>query len=257
MNNKQFFREIGEIEEDLIEEARIAQKKPAQNKSSLHKRWIKLVTVAASIVFIVGIVSIGISMINARYNAFHLSLSKGNIHVYYTNNAPGSQQLNNLISLSEEELFTKCDTTIFKGTITEIKNIIINLNGDKIYRAIAKIKVSKVYRGNCNENDTISVLLPCPVSSNIWTEDSDTVSAMREGMTGIFMPIQYTEISTHVENGTTLYMKDIADYGLMDGQRFAFLETKKGLVFFRWAYESISNATTLDEVESYIKSMIK
>jgi len=114
-----------------------------------------------------------------------------------------------------------------------------------------------VYRGNCNENDTISVLLPCPISSHIWTEDSDTVSSMREGMTGIFMPIQYTESYTRIENGTTLYMKDIADYGLMDGQRFAFLETEKGLVFSKWAYESISNASTLDEVETYIQSMIK
>ena len=190
MNNKQFYREIGEIDEDLIEDARIEEARVAQKKRTLNKKWMKLVLGAASIVLVVGIAGTGISLINSRNNAFELTLSKGNIHVYYTNKEAGIQQDYNLVSLSEEDLFTKYDTTIFKGTITEIKNIIINMNEDKLYMAIAKINVSKVYRGNCNENDTISVLLPCPISSHIWTEDSDTVSSMREGMTGIFMPIQ-------------------------------------------------------------------
>ncbi|SEW22773.1 hypothetical protein [[Clostridium] fimetarium] len=251
MNNKQFYREIGEIHEDLIEEARIVQKKCSSNK-----RWIKLVTVAASVALIVGVAVIGISLINSRNNAFHLSLSKGNIQVYYTNNTSNLQEDYDLVSLSEEELFSKCDTTIFKGTISEIKNIIVNLNGDELYMAIAKINVSKVYRGNCNENDTISMLLPCPISNHVWVEDSGTVSAMREGMTGIFMPTQYSESYSREKNGTKLYYKDIADYGILDGERYAFLETEKGLVFSNLAYKSISNAKTLDEVETYIKSMI-
>jgi len=256
MNNKQFYREIGEIDEDLIEEARIVQKKCSSNKSSPNKSWIKLVTVAASFALIVGVAGIGISLINSRNNPFHLSLSKGNIQVYYTNNAASMQQDYNLVSLSEEELLTKRDTTIFKGTIVEIRNIIVNMDGDELYMAIAKINVSKVYRGNCNENDTISVLLPCPISNHVWVEDSGTVSAMREGMTGIFMPIQYSESYAREQNGTKLYYKDIADYGILDGERYAFLETEKGLVFSNLAYKSISNAKTLDEVETYIKSMI-
>ena len=44
---------------------------------------------------------------------------------------------------------------------------------------------------------------------------------------------------------------------LKDGERYAFLETEKGLVFSNSAYKSISNAKTLDEVESYVKSKLK
>ena len=43
----------------------------------------------------------------------------------------------------------------------------------------------------------------------------------------------------------------------MDGERYAFLETDSGLVFGRWAYESIADATTLDEVEEYIENMLE
>jgi len=80
---------------------------------------------------------------------------------------------------------------------------------------------------------------------------------MREGMTGIFLPIQYAESYARKQNGTKLYYKDIADYGIMDGERYVFLETENGLVFSKGDYPSISNAKTLDEVETYIKSMIK
>ena len=51
-------------------------------------------------------------------------------------------------------------------------------------------------------------------------------------------------------------MKEIADYGFADGVRYAFLETQDGLVFSRSSYESISDATTLDEIETYILNMI-
>ena len=48
-----------------------------------------------------------------------------------------------------------------------------------------------------------------------------------------------------------------ADYGFADDERFAFLETEDGLVFFRDAYGSIDDATTLDEVEDHIKAMLE
>jgi hypothetical protein len=50
---------------------------------------------------------------------------------------------------------------------------------------------------------------------------------------------------------------DIAQYGLMDGERFAFIDTGNGLIFARDAYKSIETADSLEECESYIESMIK
>ena len=126
----------------------------------------------------------------------------------------------------------------------------------KNYRAIAEIEVETVYRGSCNAGDIVSVLLPSPVMNGFWAEDTDTVSSMQAGMTGIFMPIVYDDTSVREQNGARLALKDIADYGFADGVRYAFLETQNGLVFSRSSYESISDATTLDEIENYILNMI-
>ena len=51
--------------------------------------------------------------------------------------------------------------------------------------------------------------------------------------------------------------RELADYGFADGERYVFLETNAGLVFDRDVYKSISNATTLEEVEEYIENMLE
>lgn len=248
MNKRQLYKEFGGIDEDLIEEAAIFNKKNCKSKI-----LIKFVSAAACFVIIFGL---GISLLGRR-NYIDLMLSTGNVKVSYINKAPNIASSNSLIELSEKELFEKYDTTIFKGEILDIKNIVIDFNGSKEYRAIAKIKIDKVYRGLCSENEILSVLLPCAINSNVWVEDTGTVSSMRVGMTGIFMPIAYTEDSYREENGTKLYLKDIADFGFLDGERFAFLEVENGLVFSKWAYKSIENAKTLVDIEIYIESMIE
>ena len=72
------------------------------------------------------------------------------------------------------------------------------------------------------------------------------------------MPVIYDDENSFWEqNGARLDKRVIADYGFADHARFAFLETEDGLVFFRDAYGSIDDATTLDEVEDYIKAMLE
>ena len=71
------------------------------------------------------------------------------------------------------------------------------------------------------------------------------------------MPMIYNdENSLWEQNGAKIDKRDIADYGFADGERFAFLETENGLIFASDAYNSIADATTLDEIEDYIESML-
>ena len=63
------------------------------------------------------------------------------------------------------------------------------------------------------------------------------------------------EDSSWEQNGATLFLKDVADFGLADGQRFAFLETEQGLVFDRSAYASLAGTDSLEEVEEYMEKM--
>ena len=199
---------------------------------------------------------ITIAMFNGNSD-FELPNSYGNVSVKYINNAPSVPISSQSVLLTEEQLFHKYNTDIFMGKIEDIKNIKINFNGSTEYRAIAKIKMDNIYRGNGTVGETVSVLLPCPIDTNVWVEDTEVVSSMRVGMTGIFMPIKYDETSYREENGAKIYWRDITEYGFMDGERYAFLNSDKGLIFAKYAYASIASATSLQEIEQFVIKMIE
>lgn len=249
MKKEDFFEVLGELDDDIVTEARSTEK---ENKNSGHT-WVKWAAVAACLALLVGVFSV-----NQQRNQISLSDNSTNVTVYYTNNPFIFANNNELLTeLTENELFTTYNTAILRGTVSKTRNIVVDFDGNKAYRAIADIKVEQVYRGPCSAGDTISVLLPCPLVKGFWVEDTSTVSAMEAGTTGIFMPMIYDdENSIWEQNGATLDKRDIADYGFADGERYAFLETENGLVFCRGAYGSIADATSLDEIEDYIKIML-
>ncbi len=189
---------------------------------------------------------------------FELPHAVGNVSVRYLDKAPTIiTSKSQLLSLTEEELFNRYPTTILKGKIEAIKNIKVDFNGSAEYCAIAEIRVEKMYRGNGTVGETVSVLLPCPIDSNVWVEDTGVVSSMRVGMTGIFMPLKYDETSYREENGAKIYWSDFVEYGFLDGERYAFLNSEKGLIYAQHAYESLSSATSLDDIEQYVIKMIE
>lgn len=242
---------MNHIDEAIIEETETVRR----TKKNRKKSWIKWGVPAACLAVVL---IVGVSVLNQPNNQIAISSNSSNVTVRYIKNPPTISGNGDIALLTEEEIFTMYDTAIFKGSISEIRNIELDFNGVKDYRAIAKIKVEKVYRGSCKANDIISVLLPCPIADGIWVEDTDVVSAMRVGMTGIFMPMAYdNENSIWEQNGARLIKKDIADYGFLDGLQYAFLETDDGLLFSKNSYESIDSATTLNEVEQYIETMLE
>ena len=121
--------------------------------------------------------------------------------------------------------------------------------------AIAEIEVTETLRGNISAGEVTAILLPAPVNMNIWVSDTEISSQITKGATGIFMPIRYDGTSIISMNDATLFLSEITEYGMLDGERYAFLETSDGLAFARWAYESIADATTIDEVRQYIIEM--
>ena len=195
---------------------------------------------------------------SALCRAIALSDNSTNVIARYIDEAPTTSTNMDLQLLTEEEVFSTSDMAIFKGIVLEIKNVELDFSGVKEYRAIAQIEVKEVFQGSCKEGETVSVLLPCPISEDIWVEDTDVISAMKSGMTGIFMPVLYNdENSIWKQNNACLVKKDIAEYGLLDGLQYAFLETESGLVFSKGTYESIADVTTLNEVEEYIQTMLQ
>jgi len=136
-----------------------------------------------------------------------------------------------------------------------IHNIVINFNGEKEYKAIAGISVEKIYRGGFKQGETVFVLLPCPIGTGLQVEDTGIVSHFKKGLKGIFMPTVYDKTSVWEYNGASVCLKDLAETGFADGERYAFLETDEGLLFASWAFESIKNARTINEIEDYVIKM--
>lgn len=244
MTNGKFYEIIGDINETYVADAKTARK----TKKNL---WIKGGAIAACI----ALTMLTVPMINNQ-EKLSLSDASNGVTVKYMEDVPPFYSSGKLAVLSEEELFAK-NTEIFKGTIAAIDNIVLDFNGIEQYRAIAKVTIEEVYRGEGEINKTVSVLLPGPVNEELKREDTETIFAMREGMTGIFMPVAYDETSVWTIKDSTLALKDIADYGLSDGRRYAFLESDNGILFDQSAYTSIHGVKTLDEIEAYVINMIE
>jgi len=207
-----------------------------------------LLPVVIIVFFVVGI----------RYkNEIELSASSKNVHAFYTDKLQKTYSEVYLIELSEDELLNNKNTIIFKGEIKKIKNIDVSFNGLKNDMAIAIISVFDVYQGDIKKGDEIKILLPCSINNGIFIEDTDVISNMKEGMTGIFMPVIYDESSFMEINNETLYFTDLALYGLSDGERFVFLDNGDNLIYDRNSYPSLNYVQTLDEIGLYITEYIK
>lgn len=76
-------------------------------------------------------------------------------------------------------------------------------------------------------------------------------------MKGIFMPIKYAEDSIIQSNDATLYLLDLAEYGMLDGVRWMFLETKYGLVYCKDSYPSLAGAGNLEDIKEILREKLK
>ena len=224
------------------------------NKAS---NWKRLATIAACLVFAI---AVAIPFLNKGSGDFDLKLSNG-VKVKYVDKAPTIQNEYSLVGLSEDELFASnfnsYEIIAFEGTVKEVRNIVCDYNGRKDYRAIATIEVSDVLRGSLEVGKTVTILLPAPVGTDFKVEDTSVSSQITEGTTGIFTPIKYDETAIREENGKTLALLDLAEYGLPDGVRWMFIETAEGLVYDRNAYPSFDKAKDLKDVKEIVILKIK
>ncbi|NLD50265.1 MAG: hypothetical protein GX660_24265, partial [Clostridiaceae bacterium] len=196
MKSERLLNMLGQVNDEYIEEA-------APSKQTVKNRvWIKGCAIAACVILVL---TIGVSLIDRQRKGISISDASKKATFKFVEGVSDNTSLTKsslvwhseeeLLGCSEEELFSKWKPVIIKGTVSRISNIEINFNGDKEYRAIAEIEVGKVYRGNIQLGDLLSVLLPCPIDTAIKVEDTGIISQIQVGSTGIFMPMEYNESS--------------------------------------------------------------
>lgn len=261
MKNKKIIESLEKIEPDEITRRRMLHRIQSTNNSDekvvkMKKNTIQMLIPAALIAAL--LMTNGIPKLTG--NDSSLLYSKGNVMVRYIDDAKAVpvDPLAITMIFSEDEVFHMFKTDKFMGTVKSVRNVKIDFNGIASYRAIAKILVEKSYEGAAKVGDEVDILLPGIVDAGqIIGADFNIQPAMKAGERGIFMPIRHDETSQWEENGTVLDLREIAEYGIIDTQRFMFLETTEGLVFVRETFPQIKDAKTLDEVEKYILDKIK
>lgn len=205
------------------------------------------------------VLTIGLSSLNEKGDGNVLYAKEG-VTITAVDEVPEMPSNTGAITMifNEEEVFNMFDTVAFMGTVKEVKNISMDFDGIKHYRALVTIEVEKVYDGNLSAGETISAMLPGPVDTgNVMGADFNITRAMKPGERGIFMPLIYSSDEVWEENGKVLQMKDFAGYAIIDTVRFAFLETEEGLLFERGTFPGIKDAQTLEEVEEYIMEKVQ
>ena len=245
----QLLQSLGQVDDTYITEA------AAPGAQSLCRGWLRWGVPAACLVLVV---AVGIPLLSAGAKRLPLSDGSRNVQVRYADQVPaGSVSVESLLEwLSEDELLTRWNPAMVRGTVRRIRNLEIRFGTTTTHRALAEIAVETVYRGEIQPDTVIRVLLPCPIGTGIWVEDTEIVTQMQAGMAGIFILIDYDEQAIWQQNNGTLKLSDIAGFGLADGRRFAFLETTDGLVFARHDYPSLAGATDLDAVEQFLLESI-
>lgn len=248
MTAKELFDAIGELPEEMVREAETV-KKP------------KIGWVAAAVAAIAAVAVLFLLPRGGKTPAEAISLSersKGFTVSYVErlpNDLPRSEAC--LAWFTEDELLNNFDTLIFRGRVQSLRNLAVDVEGERLWWSIAEIEVLRVLRGEAAEGETLRVLMQVPFVDGVRISGADTLYQLREGMEGIFMPRVYEDSDVYRYGGAELCLTDLAPCGFPDGVRFAFLQTEEGLVFPRDSWPSLAEAETLDELESALGTMLE
>lgn len=239
--------------------------KKGESKMKKKQKWTIQRTVLAVVCFAI----VALAAYTFRPSDFLLPHSDKNIKVRYELFAPilVAQSDACFVYQDENELFapmqTEQEQVIFEGTVIKVQNIVVSFDSIspiyQEYRAIASIQIDEVLRGDLQTGEIIEVLLPAPVNplsdgTSVFSSIASISPMMTVGTKGIFAPIRYNEQSIWSENGVTLYLIDLSEYGFMNGTHYIFLEKDGELLFDSSAYPSFSEAQTLEDVKQIIRN---
>jgi len=251
MNSKDLYNAFQDIDDDILERSDSFSRKKTL--------WIIFAAAAACLLLVIGAIAllphIKQQSLDPQSGGFVLSpQTTATVSYDYDNITPASKE--RLEYFTEEEMFALENLYIFRGEVKKLTNITIDFKGEKERRCIAEIAITEVYKGDIADGEQIKMLLPCQINVDPHMEDTGIIRQIETGMEGIFMPIVYNKDSYMEMNGAVLMFRDLADCGLGDGIRWAFLSTDHGIVFAREAYKGAQYANNLDDIEEYVIEML-
>ena len=138
----------------------VADSMPEHKKFTLRK-W-KTMAACLCLVSVVAIfLHFGWKQFDPRPGEIFLS-EKTTAKVSY-GGGPAVSHKGSLVGMTEEELFARKNMYVFWGKVSGLTDITIDFNGEKEYRCIATIVIDKIYQGDINAGEEITMLLPCAI----------------------------------------------------------------------------------------------
>lgn len=199
-------------------------------------------------------IAIGFLYCNFIHSDIKLKKSSKGITVNYINKFP-DVSYRNLSDITEEEIWCDERYDIVEGTVEEIRNVKIRFGAEKCYGAIITIKPEEIIKGTLDETQ-IKIFVDCNIGKADSSGDSEILKTLKEKDRGIFIIYKYSDTDVWENDKKNLYMDELAEYGFVDAERFAFIE-KNGKVYFSSIYKNISEDDTLEEIKEYIKQKRK
>jgi hypothetical protein len=161
-----------------------------------------------------------------------------------------------LVYLTEEQILDGSEVIVY-AEVVNLEHISISFGNYKDYRTLVYLKVLESYKGEVKKEETIKFLAPALLDGSIWTEDTGTISQLTKGDEGFFLLNRYDESAYWEQNGSRLILADVADFGMGDGERFVLINRNDKFIFANWAFESLSQASSHEDIEKFILSHVK
>lgn len=210
---------------------------------------------AIAIIVIIGVISS--SLFTSK--TVDLTMSTGQVKVKLMGSKNSNvSSIADLVYLTEHEIFEEWVTDSFYGEVKTIENIEITVGDSIDYRAIITFELLDPIKTTEETNKEVTILLPNQIGTTINHSESDYSSRLTVGTKAIILAKRYDESSIYQVNGSTLYLMELATFGLADGMRFCMLEDVDGT--FRYTpdvFTSLTNGSNYQEIKNYIIKMME
>ncbi len=153
---------------------------------------------------------------------------------------------------------------IFLGTVLDVQHISVAfsppeeggafdvLEDNLDYWGIVTVQVDEVLATPGGEAaappETVEILVTSAVGGvPTRTPDAATAAQLTEGAQALFFATQYDDSNTIKRSGQTLYLSDLAPYGLFDRTQFLIVQGNQGLHYYQPSWPTVVGSTMLAE----------
>lgn len=156
--------------------------------------------------------------------------------------------------LPPEEILAQ-NTVIFRGTVRELQYYVVQMDGTELYYTKALVEVTDCVRGELASGDICSVLY-MGAKGYMVTSLSGPLADLDVGGDAVWMPARAGAETGWYSGDRYFCYADVADFYLSEGMRYVFADTGEGLDFERSAYPALADAETLDQVMDYLRENV-